>query len=81
MAEAAAHYWEASDGVRLAWRELGEGRPVVLGTEAGGGGTAPVLGSGAGGGSGTGSAATIVATTRCPAVTTAISAAWRLPVM
>ena len=28
--EFATHYFEASDGVRLAWRELGEGRPVVL---------------------------------------------------
>lgn len=26
----ALHHWTASDGVRLAWRELGEGRPVVL---------------------------------------------------
>jgi len=26
----AIHYWTASDGVGLAWRELGEGRPVVL---------------------------------------------------
>ncbi len=25
-----AHYWSASDGVKLAWREVGEGRPVVL---------------------------------------------------
>lgn len=24
------HFFSASDGVRLAWRELGEGRPVVL---------------------------------------------------
>lgn len=24
------HYWDASDGVKLAWRELGDGRPVVL---------------------------------------------------
>ncbi|MGH6659662.1 MAG: alpha/beta fold hydrolase, partial [Sphingomicrobium sp.] len=26
----ASHRWTASDGVELAWRELGEGRPVVL---------------------------------------------------
>jgi pimeloyl-ACP methyl ester carboxylesterase len=24
------HYWTASDGIRLAWRELGQGRPVIL---------------------------------------------------
>lgn len=30
MAEATVHYWKASDGVRLAWREMGEGRPVIL---------------------------------------------------
>jgi pimeloyl-ACP methyl ester carboxylesterase len=24
------HYWTASDGVRLAWREMGDGRAVVL---------------------------------------------------
>jgi pimeloyl-ACP methyl ester carboxylesterase len=24
------HHWTASDGVDLAWRELGEGRPVIL---------------------------------------------------
>lgn len=28
--EPVTHYFEASDGVRLAWRQLGEGRPVVL---------------------------------------------------
>ena len=28
--EAAIHFWTASDGVRLAYHELGEGRPVVL---------------------------------------------------
>lgn len=28
--DVATHYFAASDGVRLAWRELGEGRPVVL---------------------------------------------------
>lgn len=30
MVEAATHFWTASDGVRLAYHELGEGRPVVL---------------------------------------------------
>ena len=30
MAEAQAHHWTASDGVELAWREVGQGRPVVL---------------------------------------------------
>jgi len=29
-AEATTHFWTASDGVRLARHELGEGRPVVL---------------------------------------------------
>ena len=29
-AEPAVHRWTASDGVGLAWRELGAGRPVVL---------------------------------------------------
>ena len=29
-AEATSHFWTASDGVRLACHELGEGRPVVL---------------------------------------------------
>ena len=24
------HHWTASDGVELAWHEMGEGRPVVL---------------------------------------------------
>lgn len=24
------HFWTASDGVKLAWRELGQGRPVIL---------------------------------------------------
>ena len=28
--EPATHFWTASDGVRLAYHELGEGRPVVL---------------------------------------------------
>lgn len=30
MSEPTVHYWTASDGVELAYRELGEGRPVVL---------------------------------------------------
>jgi pimeloyl-ACP methyl ester carboxylesterase len=30
MTEAALHHWTASDGVDLAYHELGEGRPVVL---------------------------------------------------
>jgi pimeloyl-ACP methyl ester carboxylesterase len=30
MTEAATHRWTASDGVELAWHELGEGRPVIL---------------------------------------------------
>lgn len=30
MTEPATHRWTASDGVELAWRELGEGRAVVL---------------------------------------------------
>jgi pimeloyl-ACP methyl ester carboxylesterase len=30
VAEASLHYWIASDGVELAYHELGEGRPVVL---------------------------------------------------
>ena len=30
MSEAEVHFWTASDGVRLAYHELGEGRPVVL---------------------------------------------------
>ena len=30
MSEVAIHRWAASDGVELAWREMGEGRPVVL---------------------------------------------------
>ena len=30
MSEASVHFWTASDGVELAWHELGEGRPVVL---------------------------------------------------
>jgi pimeloyl-ACP methyl ester carboxylesterase len=30
MSEASVHYWTASDGVELAYHELGEGTPVVL---------------------------------------------------
>lgn len=30
MTEPATHGWTASDGVELAWRELGDGRPVIL---------------------------------------------------
>ena len=30
MVDAAVHYFTASDGIELAWRETGEGRPVVL---------------------------------------------------
>ena len=30
MTEVATHFWTASDGVRLAYHELGQGRPVVL---------------------------------------------------
>ena len=30
VSEAAAHRWKASDGVELAWRECGSGRPVIL---------------------------------------------------
>ena len=30
MTEASTHFWTASDGVELAWHELGEGRPIVL---------------------------------------------------
>ena len=30
MTEAATHRWNASDGVELAWHEVGEGRPVIL---------------------------------------------------
>lgn len=30
MAEAELHFWTASDGVELAFHELGEGRPVIL---------------------------------------------------
>jgi pimeloyl-ACP methyl ester carboxylesterase len=30
MSDAATHFWKASDGVRLAFHELGEGRAVIL---------------------------------------------------
>jgi pimeloyl-ACP methyl ester carboxylesterase len=30
MNEAASHFWTTSDGVDLAWYELGQGRPVIL---------------------------------------------------
>jgi pimeloyl-ACP methyl ester carboxylesterase len=30
MSDVQTHRWNASDGVELAWRETGEGRPVVL---------------------------------------------------
>jgi pimeloyl-ACP methyl ester carboxylesterase len=30
MSEPRVHYWKASDGVQLAYHEIGEGRPVVL---------------------------------------------------
>ena len=30
MSEARVHYWSASDGIKLAFHETGEGRPVVL---------------------------------------------------
>ena len=30
MSEAALHFWTASDGVELAYHELGQGRPVIL---------------------------------------------------
>lgn len=30
MTHIAIHYWSASDGVRLAWRETGEGKAVIL---------------------------------------------------
>jgi pimeloyl-ACP methyl ester carboxylesterase len=30
MTEATTHSWTASDGVELAWHELGQGRPVIL---------------------------------------------------
>ncbi len=30
MTEVTTHYWTTSDGIQLAWREVGEGRPVIL---------------------------------------------------
>ncbi len=30
MSEPQVHYWKASDGIELAYHELGEGRPVIL---------------------------------------------------
>lgn len=30
MTEVAPHFWTSSDGVELAWREVGEGRPAIL---------------------------------------------------
>ena len=30
MTEATTHYWTSSDNIQLAWREVGEGRPVIL---------------------------------------------------
>ena len=30
MNDSSIHHWTASDGVELAWREMGEGRPVLL---------------------------------------------------
>ncbi len=30
MTDVTTHYWTTSDGIQLAWRELGEGRPVIL---------------------------------------------------
>jgi pimeloyl-ACP methyl ester carboxylesterase len=30
MADAAVHRFASSDGIQLAWREMGEGRPVIL---------------------------------------------------
>ena len=30
MSEVQTHFWKASDGVELAWREVGQGRPVIL---------------------------------------------------
>ena len=30
MTDAQANYWTSSDGIQLAWREMGEGRPVIL---------------------------------------------------
>ena len=30
MTEVTTHYWTTSDGIQLAWREVGRGRPVIL---------------------------------------------------
>jgi len=30
MTDVQTHYWTTSDGIQLAWREVGEGRPVIL---------------------------------------------------
>jgi pimeloyl-ACP methyl ester carboxylesterase len=30
MTEVRTHYWTASDGIQLAWHELGQGRPLIL---------------------------------------------------
>ncbi len=30
MTEVASHYWTTSDGIQLAWREIGQGKPVIL---------------------------------------------------
>ena len=30
MTDVETHYWTASDGIQLAWREAGQGRPVIL---------------------------------------------------
>ena len=30
MPEVQTHYWTASDGIELAWREVGRGKPVIL---------------------------------------------------
>ena len=30
MSEAQTHFWTASDGIELAWHEMGKGRPVIL---------------------------------------------------
>lgn len=30
MSEAAAHFWKASDGIELAYHEVGQGRPAIL---------------------------------------------------
>lgn len=30
MTQVTTHYWTASDGIELAWREVGQGRPIIL---------------------------------------------------